>query len=108
MLLLSLGVHVVGVYGGLMGSTMNVGEAMKAWYRSRSRPTLVFATWEEFDAYCDAKIAEYPRSPTSLTRLPFVGTGSVGSRDDLPPDVGVRVAEVDAPSSVVMVDPTRL
>ena len=44
----------------------------------------------------------------SSIRVSFVGTRPVGSCDDLPPDVGVRVAEVDAPSSVVVVDLSRL
>ena len=35
-------------------------------------------------------------------------TGAVGARDDLPPHLGVRVAEVDAAPAIMMVDPTRL
>jgi hypothetical protein len=37
-----------------------------------------------------------------------VGAGAVRSRDDLPPDPGVRVAEVDAASAILVVDLTRL
>jgi len=42
----------------------------------------------------------------SSASVALAGTGSVGTGDDLPPEVGVWVTEVHAAATIMMVDPT--